>query len=105
MYGLLLYFVTGEKSLMIMPDEVLRNDDINGRCISDKFYPAIAVIRCDLKIEKHPRTFEKNGNKFYCTDFVIRNVNATCQYLCAFPKIENKTVVVKGMDVCTRTYM
>ena len=88
-----------------MPDEVLMNDDIHGRCISDKIFPRIAVSRCDFTIEKHQRTFKEGGNKIYCTDFVIRNVTATCEYMCVSTKIEKKIVVVKGMDVYTHVYM
>ena len=88
-----------------MPDEVLMNDDIHGQCISDKVFPRIAVITCDFTIEKHQGTFEEDRNKFYFTDFVIRNVTATCEYMCVSTKIDKKIVVVKGMDVYTHTYM
>ena len=61
---------------------------------------------CNFAIEINRSTVGQGDNKFYCIDFVIKNVTATYEYQCAFSKtVKNKTVAVLGMDVHTLMYM
>ena len=93
---------------MAIPKYVSKNHDINGQCIFDgNFWPKVMIIKnrsnskCNFIIEEKRRVVEQGGkNKLYCTDFVIRNVTATCQYRCAFAMTRvTKTVVVKGIAI------
>ena len=113
-YRVLLHFVAGEKtSLQIKtPDVVLMNDDVHGQCISDIRLTFITITPesrrkgCNFAIEINRSTVGQGENRFYCIDFVIKNVIATCEYQCAFSKtVEKKTVVVLGMDVHTHIHI
>ena len=97
---------------MIIPDKVLMNDDVHGRCISDIASPFITITTesmkdgCNFKIIMRRQTVGQGKNKSYCTNFVIKNVTATCKYQCAFSKtVEKKKVVVLGMDVYTHIHI
>lgn len=105
---LLFNFIAGVASSMQinLPDFVWKNSDLQGQCISNLFYPKIMIISqtngCNAIIEEQRRLVDQRTNKFYCTDFVVRNVTATCQYRCAISSLkEIKTVVVKGKYVHT----
>ena len=88
---------------MITPEYVLMNHDIHGQCVSDvlpRFLITAKDIhghRCNFKIVKQPRVIEQGTNTPHCTDFVIKNVTATCQYTCGLGKFKvTKWVVVTG---------
>ena len=110
---MLLNIIAGEmssfKMKMKMPEHVLMNDDIHGQCVSGERWPHIVIkanaIGCNFKIHRQRRVIGEGANKIFCTDFVIRNVTATCQYMCAFADSRvTKKVVVTGMHimyVCT----
>ena len=84
-----------------MPELVLKNDDIRGQCISELGWPRIGIhtknVECRaLKIEKIRNKLEQS----FCTEFVIRNVTATCQYECIISNIQGKkSVTVAGTYV------
>ena len=94
------FFTAGETSSirLIMPEHVNKNEDIHGYCITTKGSPRIIILRnskCNFKIEINENLLEKN-----CTDFVIKNVTATCQYRCAISGLfKVKSVVVAGTYV------
>ena len=72
---------------MAMPGYVLKNDDIHGQCISDGgFWPKVKNKGCNFTIEEKRTVVEQDTNELHCTDFVIKNVTATCEYMCAFSK-------------------
>ena len=82
------------------------NDDIYAQCISDgSRYPRIRIIKsnaCDFTIKVLKQSYVKQGlNVHHCTDVVIRNVTATCQYYCGIgiSSTKRKTVVVTGMYI------
>ena len=84
---------------MILPEQVLKYDDIHGSCISRVASPNVLVYGhgCNFKLEKQKVTLKQGTNDYYCTDFVIRNVTATCKYLCGYRQTQQtRTVVVKG---------
>ena len=91
---------------MILPEQVLKYDDIHERCISRVASPNIQVIGhgChNFKLEKQQVTLKQGTIDYYCTDFVIGNVTTTCKYLCGYSQThETRTVVVKGrVYICT----
>ena len=79
-----------------MPDYVLKNDNIHGVCTSKVIWPRIVIHRnneCNFRIELH----KQKGNKLFSTNFVVRNVTATCQYRCVVSYIFMiKTATVRG---------
>ena len=91
---------------MTMPEEVLMYDDLHGRCISEEASPNIRIIGrgCNFTLKKQKSILKHGRNDFYCTDFVIKNVTATCKYLCGYTQThEIRTVVVKGQCIHTHT--
>ena len=81
-----------------MSEHVLKNENVHGQCISTEASPRITIYRrntkCDFKIE----ITKRDASGLFCTDFVIRNVSATCQYRCAASQsYEIKSVAVAGM--------
>ena len=89
---------------MTIPKHVSKNHDIHGQCIFDGIYWPKVIIKnrsdseCSFTIEENRTVVQQGGKELYCTDFVIRNVTATCEYQCAFSrKWVTETVVVKGM--------
>ena len=109
LYKLLLNFTAGEVSnlKLMMPEHVFMNDDIHGQCVSD--VSAHFLIRatnahghrCNFKIEKQRRDIVQGTNTLHCTDFVVKNVTATCEYTCAFAGLKvKKQVAVTGMHIC-----
>ena len=91
---------------LIMSEHVLKNDNVHGQCISADTYPRISIYRrnteCDfdIDIEKQEKIMLE-GLVLFCTDFVIRNVSATCQYRCAASHLhKTKSVSVAGTYVC-----
>ena len=82
-----------------MPEHVLMNDDIHGRCVSGMWHnipPRIRIIGkedCNFRID-FQIVLEQGGSILY---FVIKNVTATCEYACILMLSRViKTVVVKG---------
>ena len=88
------------KLRFVMPERVFKNGDIHGECSSDKYYPRIMITRkngCNFKVDKHIRDERVNMTKIYYTDFVIKRVTATCEYMCILTNlIQKKTVTIKG---------
>ena len=90
---------------MIMPEHVFMNHDIHGQCVSGVPHHFVHVTKtngCNFKIEKQmkPRVVRQGTNRLYCTDFVVKNVTATCEYTCGSAHLrETKQVVVTGMHV------
>ena len=87
-----------------MPERVLMSHDIHGLCVAGDRYPHFVIKnranapKCVFKVEKQQRVVVEGTNKFYCTDFEVKNVTATCEYLCAFSTSKlTKTVVVTGL--------
>ena len=63
--------------------------------------------KCDFTIEQRRRIVKQGTNKLFCTEFVVKNVTATCEYHCAFSNARvTKTVVVKGKynDIASYVY-
>ena len=89
---------------LVVAKHVLMNDDIHGQCASGEWWPRIVIIRksgCNFKIEQQQRVVEQGSNTFYYTDFVVKNVTATCKYMCAIKHLRDmKTVVVTGTYAC-----
>ena len=110
---MLFKFVAGDIS-MIMPEYVLMNDDIHGQCVSDVF-PCFWIRardvhghRCNFEISKQQRDIKQGTNTLHCTEFVIKNVTATCQYTCGYRESTvTKQVIVTGIAICIayRIYM
>ena len=92
---------------MIMPDRAFMNDDVHGQCISGESWPRIVILKrnsgCNFKIERRQDT----NTLQYVTDFVVKNVTATCEFMCAIKQSrKTKTVIITGMYICkyVRTY-
>ena len=88
---------------MIMPQNVFMNDDMHGQCVSDVVWPHIVIKRTNecnfkFKLRRQRKVVIRNQTVFYFTDFVVKNVTATCQYICAVGSQfrVTKTVVVSG---------
>ena len=90
---------------LVIPDYVLKNDDIHGVCTSNVIWPRIVIHRnneCNFKRELH----KQRENKLFSTNFVVRNVTATCQYRCVVPHLSKiKTVAVTGSYVYACIYV
>lgn len=89
---------------MKMPKHVLMNHDIHGQCVSGDTWPHFVIKSANahechhFKVDKQKRVVRQGENKFYCEDFVVKNVTATCEYMCAFSQSKLiKTVVVTGL--------
>ena len=88
---------------MKMPEHVLMNHDIHGQCVSNDIWPHFVIKRanapeCDFKFKRQRRVMVQGTNEFYCTDFVVKNITATCEYMCGFGTSKlTKTVVVTGL--------
>ena len=89
---------------MKMPEHVLMNHDIHGQCVSNDKWPHFVIKRsnapeCEsFKVTRKRRVLVQGTNELYCTDFVVKNVTATCEYMCAFRNSKlTKTVVVTGL--------
>ena len=84
----------------VMPEHVLKKEDIQGECSSDIYYPRIMITRkngCNFKMDKHRRDESVNMTKIYSTDFVIKKVTATCEYTCFLESLKlKKTVTIEG---------
>ena len=96
--------VTQHQVKLILPDRIVRNEDLYGRCIvNGKIPPRVAVIfggKCDLKILE----VKKNLILGYSlVDFVVENVTETCVYQCLlFRARVTKTVsIFEGMSACS----
>ena len=98
-YKLLFNFAASGVSLM-MPEHVFMNHDIHGRCVShvsSHFLIKTVTTGNSCKLFKIIKQKNEGTNTFYCTDFVIKNVTATCQYMCASGHLHaTKQVVVTG---------
>ena len=86
-----------------MHDNAFMNDDVHGRCISGENWPHIVILKrnsgCNFKIEKQRR--RDTNTLLYVTDFVVKGVTATCEYMCAVRQSrKTKTVVITGMYIC-----
>ena len=91
--------VTQHQVKLNLPDTVVNNEDLHGRCIvNGKIPPRVVVLfggKCDLKILK---TKKNSILKYSQVDFVVENVNETCVYQCfLFRARVTKTVSVTGM--------
>ena len=97
------YFAAGEMSglKMIMPEHVLMNHDIHGECVAGNRWPRFMINKaygCGSAVETQRRVVGQGLNKSFCEDFVVKNVTATCEYMCAFNKqMSTKTVIVTGL--------
>lgn len=94
---------------MVIPQNVFINDDIHGKCVSHDIWPHIVIKRttgCNFKIENQRRFVVQDTIKYYCIDFVVKNVTATCEYMCAVKQFKViKTVVVSGMYAASSVTM
>ena len=85
-----------------MPEYVFMNHDIHGQCVShvaSRFLirPVTTGNSCNFKIIKQQSNIKQGTNITYRTDFVIKNVTATCRYMCVFGHLRaTKQVVVIG---------
>ena len=86
-----------------MPRNVLMNDDIHGKCATTDVWPLVVIKRaseCNFKIEKQRRIVVQDNITLYCTEFMIKNVTATCEYMCVAKQYRvTQTVVVSGTHV------
>ena len=88
---------------MITPEYVLMNHNITGRCVSSDTWPHFVIKGtntpgCNFKVKRERRVVAQGTNKIYCTDFVVKSVTATCEYMCAFKHSKlTKTIVVTGL--------
>ena len=85
-----------------IPEHVLMNDDIHGQCVSSESWPHVVIIRrngCYFEIER--QRVKQGTDTLYYTNFVIKSVTATCEYMCAIRTSRvKKFVVVTGMCTC-----
>lgn len=84
---------------LMVPELVFTGEDMRATCIADhKNRPRIMAIkddRCNVKVEY----LDIKGQNEKCgrTDFLVRNVSATCTYKCIFHgSCEERTVPVVG---------
>ena len=86
---------------MIVPQNVVMNDNIYGKCATTDTWPRVVIKRtneCSFRIQIERRIVVQDNVTLYCTEFVIKNVTATCEYICAFRHSKwTKTVVVTGL--------
>ena len=86
---------------MTVPRYLLKNHDMHGQCTSNGiFWPMVYIVKkdkCDFIVEQRRRIMRQDTNKLYCTEFLVKNVTATCEYRCAFSNARvTKTVAIKG---------
>ena len=84
----------------MLPDRVVHNEDLYGRCVvNGKIPPRVAVLfggKCNLKLLK----VKKSILGYSLVDFMVENVTETCVYQCLlFRARATKTVHVLGMSV------
>ena len=93
---------------LMMPEQVLMNDDIHGQCTSGDSWPHIVIKSgrgCNFKIERQRKVIRQGTNVLYFTHFVVKSVTATCEYMCAVGQTKKaKIVVVSGMYVTMHAY-
>ena len=82
--------------------------DIHGQCVSGYTRPLMIRSGCNFNIEIQTRRgVTQDANTLYFINFVIKNVTATCQYMCVIGQFRViKTVVVTGTYafVCNYVY-
>ena len=88
----------------MLPDHVVHNEDLYGRCVvNGKIPPRVAVLfggKCNLKLLK----VKKSILGYSLVDFMVENVAETCVYQCLlFRARVTKTVSVIG--TCVISYL
>ena len=89
---------------MIMPQNVFMNEDIHGKCITSlptDIWPHVVIKKatgCKFKIRTKRRMVVQDTIKLHCTNFVVKNVTATCEYMC----VSNQHVVIKTVVVSSK---
>ena len=61
---------------------------------------------CNFKIQRQRRQNTNTLPQLYVTDFVVKSVTATCEYICVVKQSRDaKTVVITGMYACVYTHI